>query len=68
MYEGKIGQSAVTRRLMVRVKIADLPQDEEGLKKWCEDAWARKDKLLADMLADMLADPKADRFTDGVSH
>ena len=64
MFEGKIGQSAVTRRLMVRVKIADLPQDEEGLKKWCEDAWVRKDKLLADMLAD----PKADRVTDGVSH
>lgn len=42
-----------------RVKIADLPPDEEGLKRWCEEAWVRKDKLLAEWLdADQSNDPK----------
>ncbi|KAK8844051.1 hypothetical protein IAR55_006845 [Kwoniella newhampshirensis] len=33
-----------------RIPLIDLPEDEEGLKQWCEDAWARKDRLLESMM------------------
>ncbi|WWC91203.1 uncharacterized protein L201_006145 [Kwoniella dendrophila CBS 6074] len=29
-----------------RIPIADLPEDEESLKEWCENKWKEKDDLL----------------------
>ncbi|EIW67079.1 hypothetical protein TREMEDRAFT_64948 [Tremella mesenterica DSM 1558] len=34
-----------------RIPISDLPEDEAGLKRWCEEAWERKDELLKDILS-----------------
>ncbi|OCF40940.1 hypothetical protein I317_05218 [Kwoniella heveanensis CBS 569] len=33
-----------------RIPIDTLPQDESGLKAWCEDTWAQKDQLLDGMM------------------
>jgi len=33
-----------------RLAIDDLPEDEAGLREWCEEAWRRKDMLLDSMM------------------
>jgi lysocardiolipin and lysophospholipid acyltransferase len=32
--------------LVKRHPISDIPEDEDGIKKWCEDRWADKEKTL----------------------
>lgn len=42
-----LAQSGYGYRIHVRrVAMAELPPDDEGLKKWCEEEWARKDRLI----------------------
>lgn len=36
--------------------MADLPKDEEGLKRWCEDRWVEKDERLGEMVKHELGD------------
>ena len=36
-----------------RISISQLPDDDEGLRKWCENAWVEKDQRLEAMLAEI---------------
>lgn len=31
--------------------MSGLPEDDEGLKKWCEEDWARRDRLIDSWIA-----------------
>ena len=44
--------SSLLKLTVNSIPIADLPEDEEGLREWCESCWVEKDKRLEAMISE----------------